>query len=598
MDPEPVVGIDLGTTNSEVAFIRDGRPQVIRGDDGGILPSCVGVDQDGKVMVGVQARNQYAASPERTVISIKRRMGSDDRVPMGKQTYSPQEVSAFILRALKERAQRELGTPVSKAVITVPAYFGDAQRQATREAGEIAGLEVLRIINEPTAAALAYESRSTERRRILVYDLGGGTFDVSVVSIEEGVVEVLASTGDHHLGGDDFDQLIMDRLNEHIEGELGVAAAAADPGLQARLRRAAETAKIQLSGGPLALVEEDHVGEVDGSVRHLRYELHRHDFEEAIEELLENTMKAVTTALNDAAVRPSELDRVLLVGGSTRIPRIAELVRERLGHEPHGEVDPDLCVALGAAVQGGMEMGLEVQSVLVDITPYTFGTRAVGEVHGRPHPDKFVPLIHRNTKLPVTRSELFHTMYEDQDTVRVEVYQGEDQDALKNTKIGDFLFEGLNEEPDAAEQGILLTYKLNLDGILEVHALERASGRDIRGVVEDAVGRSTPAELGEARERVHAMWSRTEPENAAVGPAERAEATAPGAEVPGLPDGTPEGIRDSFGRAHQALTKAAEEDREEMVELMKRIREALQDGRQEAATALREELDEILFFVE
>jgi len=598
MDPEPVVGIDLGTTNSEVAFVREGRPQIIRGEDGAILPSCVGVDRDGQVMVGTQARNQYAASPERTVISIKRRMGSGDRVQMGEQTYSPQEVAAFILRALKERAQRELGTPVSKAVITVPAYFEDAQRQATREAGEIAGLEVLRIINEPTAAALAYESRSRERRRILVYDLGGGTFDVSVVSVEEGVVEVLASTGDHHLGGDDFDQLIMDRLNEHIEEELGVAAAASDPGLQARLRRAAEIAKIQLSEGPLALVEEDHVGEVDGSVRHLRYELHRHDFQEAIEELLENTMKAVTAALNDAAVRPSELDRVLLVGGSTRIPRIAELVRERLGHQPHGQVDPDLCVALGAAVQGGMEMGLEVQSVLVDITPYTFGTRAVGEVHGRPHPDKFVPLIRRNTKLPVTRSELFHTIYEDQDTVRVEVYQGEDQDALKNTKIGDFLFEGLNEEPDAAGQGVLLTYRLNLDGILEVHAVERASGREIRGVVEDAVGRSTPDELGQARERVRAMWSQTEPEDADAGPAEQTAAAALEAEVAGLPDGAPEDIRDSFGRAHRALASAAEEDREEMVELMQRIREALQGGRQGDATSLREELDEILFFVE
>ena len=598
MDTEPVVGIDLGTTNSEVAFICQGRPQIIEGEDGGILPSCVGVDQDGKVVVGVQARNQYTAAPERTAISIKRRMGSDDRVQMGEQTYSPQEVAAFILRALKERAERELGTPVSKAVITVPAYFVDAQRQATREAGEIAGLEVLRIINEPTAAALAYESRSKERRTILVYDLGGGTFDVSVVSIEEGVVEVLASTGDHHLGGDDFDQLIMDRLNEHIKEDLGLTAAISDPGLQARLRRAAETAKIQLSSGPLALVEEDHVGEVDGSPRHLRYELRRHDFEEAIEELLESTMKAVTTALNDAAVRPSELDRVLLVGGSTRIPRVAELIRERLGHEPHGEVDPDLCVALGAAAQGGMEMGLEVQSVLVDITPYTFGTAAVGELYGRLHPDKFVPLIHRNTKLPVTRSNLFHTLYEDQETVRVQVYQGEDRDALKNTKIGDFLFEGLNQESDARGQGILLTYKLNLDGILEVHALERASGREIRGVVEDAVGRSTPDELGAARERVHAMWSQAESEDATGKSTERPGAAASGAEVADLPDSAPEDIRDSFGRAHKALAKAAEEDREEMVELMQGIRHALESDRQEAATALKEELDEILFFVE
>ena len=596
MDTGIVVGIDLGTTNSEVAYIHEGQPRIVDLGNGGILPSCVGLDADGQLMVGAPARNQYAAAPERTVVSIKRKMGSGERVSMGDQTYAPQEIAAFILKALKEGAEKELGEPVTRAVITVPAYFADAQRQATREAGQIAGLEVLRIINEPTAASLVYESRGGGQRKILVYDLGGGTFDVSVVSIEEGVVEVLASTGDAHLGGDDFDQLIIDGLNEHLEGELAVPSPASDLALQARLRRAAERAKIRLSDHPLAPIEEDHVGVVDGEPRHLRYELHRPHFEQFIEELLENTMKAATTALNDAGVRPSQLDKVLLVGGSTRIPRIADLVRQRLGHEPHGEVDPDLCVALGAAVQAGMEMGLEVESVLVDITPYTFGTEAAGELYGRPYMHQFVPLIHRNTRLPVSRSDLFHTLHEDQEVVRVQVYQGEDPDALKNTKIGDFLFEGLNEDPDASDQGILLTYSLNLDGILQVHALERSSGREIRGVVEDAVGRSTPEEMATAKNRLEALWGATEQEGQASGQPAETLASSSGAEE--LPDGMPAGLRDVLVRADKALAGAADEDREEMARLMGSIRDAVAGGRMDEAETLAEDLGEILFFVE
>lgn len=476
-----------------------------------------------------------------------------------------------------------------RAVITVPAYFTDAQRQATREAGEIAGLEVVRIINEPTAAALSYESNREDHRKILVYDLGGGTFDVSVVSIESGVVEVLASTGDSHLGGDDFDQVIVKRLNAHIETELGVADVRQDRLLQARLRRAAEQAKIQLSDRPYARVEEDHIGEVDGQVLHLSFEVPRADFEQDIEELLGGTMKAVTTALNDAAVRPSELDRILLVGGSTRIPRIAELLSERLGQEPHGEVDPDLCVALGAAVQAGIEMGQEVQSVLVDITSYTFGTSALGELYGRPYAHQFVPLIHRNSKLPAAKTEVFYTMYEDQDTVEIQVYQGEDPDALKNVKIGTFLFTELNQQTDAQQQGILFTYNLNLDGILEVHALERATGKEIHGVIENAMGRSTEEELSASRRRLEGLWR--EEEVVDEGP----EAQQVGAEID---VGIPEEVQDTLGRAERALDTAPAEDREEMIDLMEDVRDALKEGRSEDAAALKQELDEILFYLE
>ena len=580
MDREPVVGIDLGTTNSEIAFVSDGQPRVLQLEDNGIVPSCVGIDAEGRLLVGREARNQYVAAPERTAVSIKRKMGSDEQVQMGDETYSPQEISSFILKALKTRAEQVLKQPVSKAVVTVPAYFTDAQRQATREAGQIAGLEVVRIINEPTAAALAYGSQTEGARNVLVYDLGGGTFDVSVVRIESDVVEVLASTGDTHLGGDDFDRLIVEQLIEHIESELGLEVKE-NPLLRARLTRTAEAAKIALSELPYARIEEDHIGEVNGEPRHLVYELARRDFEAMTEEHLDRTMALVTRALNDASVRPSELDRILLVGGSTRIPRIAELLSERLGHEPHGEVDPDLCVVLGAAVQAGMEMGVDVDSVLVDITPYTFGTSVAGELYGRPYMHQYVPLIRRNTKLPVTRTEVFYTMHERQDAVEIDVYQGEDPDARKNIQIGTFLFEGLNRTSGTMRKGILITYTLNLDGILEVHGGERASGKEIRGTVENALGQSTEAELRSSVDRVSSLW----------GEEEGVFKEAADVEVP-------EEVREVLERAEKALDEASAEDREEMVDLMEDIRDALRERRLEEVESLRQDLDEILFYLE
>ena len=320
------------------------------------------------------------------------------------------------------------------------------------------------------------------------------------------MVEVLATAGDNRLGGDDFDALILERLNAHIETELGIEGARDDRLLQARLRRTAERAKIELSAEPRVLVEEDHVGTVGGEARHLAYELSRADFEHDIAPFVDRSLQAVTRALQDADVRASQLDRVLLVGGSTRIPRIAAVLAERLGQEPHGEVDPDLCVALGAGVQAGIEMGHDMQAVLVDITPYTFGTRAAGELYGMPYAHQFVPLIRRNSKLPATRTEVFYTVFEDQEEADIKVYQGEDPDALKNVEIGTFLFSGLNQRRDAHEQGLLFTYSLDLDGLLHVHARERATGREVRGVVENAIGRSTDEALGASRDRVSALW--------------------------------------------------------------------------------------------
>ena len=583
-DREPIVGIDLGTTNSEVAILVDGAPRIVGEGDEAILPSCVGLDDSGDLVVGRQARNQYAVAPDRTVLSIKRLMGSDTRVRLGPEAYSPQEISAFILKALRERASGALGRPVRRAVITVPAYFTDAQRQATREAGQIADLDVVRIINEPTAATLAYHGGDNRQRRILVYDLGGGTFDVSVVKIESGVVEVLATSGDNHLGGDDFDAIVLDRINTHLETELGLAGARDDRLLQARLRRTAERAKVELSRHPYVLVEEDHVATVAGAVKHLSWELSRPDFESAIGEPLERTMKAVTTALNDAQVRPSELDRILLVGGSTRIPRIAQLLAERLGYEPHGEVDPDLCVALGAGVQAGIEMGQDMPAVLVDITPYTFGTGVFGQLHGRPYGHQFIPLIRRNTKLPATRTEAFYTVFEDQESVKIRVYQGEDPDALKNVEIGTFMFEGLNKQSGAWDRGILFTYHLDLDGILSVHAVERATGREIRGVIEHVLSRSSAEGLAASRKRIAARWG-TEQEGD--------DSAAPASDVEMAPE-----TRDTLTRAENALKTAPSEDREEIVNLMEDLRDAVKTGDHEQAQRTRQELDEILFYLE
>ncbi|KPA14855.1 molecular chaperone DnaK, partial [Candidatus Magnetomorum sp. HK-1] len=358
---EPIVGIDLGTTNSEVAFVINENAEIIKDDDNGIMPSCVGLNSDGAIIVGTEAKNQAEIFPESTVLSVKRLMGKEEKIVLGSQSYLPQEISAFILKALKERAEKTLNQKVSKAVITVPAYFTDAQRQATREAGEIAGLNVVRIINEPTAAALAYETDRSDRQNILIYDLGGGTFDVSIVKIESDVVEVMASTGDNHLGGDDFDNAIISILLDHIQNELKIKVKN-DNKLIARLKRAAENAKIELSSNPYVTIEEDHIGRKAFRDVHLSYELSREAFDDLIHDDISRTMDAVNTALKDANLLPADIDKIILVGGSTRIPKISSLLEEKFSQLPHGEIDPDLCVALGAAIQAGREMGMDSSS--------------------------------------------------------------------------------------------------------------------------------------------------------------------------------------------------------------------------------------------
>lgn len=588
---EPIVGIDLGTTNSEIAFIINKNAEVITDNDTGIVPSCVGLDEEGKLLVGTSAKNQAVIWPERTILSVKRKMGSNETIQLGDHAYRPQEISAFILKHLKERAERKLNQKISKAIITVPAYFTDAQRQATREAGEIGGLNVIRILNEPTAAALAYEKDQSEKQHILVFDLGGGTFDVSIVKIENKVIEVLASTGDTHLGGDDFDEKIVKRVVEYIKNEQGLDVSG-DRKVLARLRQAAENAKITLSSAPFAIIEEDHIGKKLFKDVHLSYELSRKDFESLIDDELKRTLEAVNKALDDSSLLPGDIDRIILVGGSTRIPAISEILEEKFNIKPHSEIDPDLCVALGAAIQAGREMGIEGSSVLLDVTPYTFGTSAFGSLDGAPYPYCFIPLIKRNTKLPTSKSEAFTTMVDNQVEAALNVYQGENRNALENVCIGNFSFT-LTKAPAGAV--IVLNYDLDINGILKLKAVEKKTGKQIEAVIENAFKEFSEDEIKKAREKIDHMWE----ENEAWMEDDDGE-TDPERD---LPDGVPTGeipvdITEILTEAKKKLDSAPEEDKDQIINLIEDITNLSKEARLEEARVLKQDLEDILFYID
>ena len=583
---EPIIGIDLGTTNSEVAFIMDGKSTVLKENDNGIVPSCVGLGTTGTMSVGTTAKNQATLYPDKTVLSIKRLMGSQEKVALGDNTYTPQEISAFILKELKERAQRVTGQNITKAVITTPAYFTDAQRQATREAGQIAGLTVVRILNEPTAAALAYESADPDSRTILVYDLGGGTFDVSIVRIEDGVVEVLASTGDNHLGGDDFDLEIENALLDHIKGEYNIDLSG-DTIARARLKRAAEKAKIELSGAPYASIEEDHIAKKGNKDVHLSYELSRVDFQDMIEPLLQKTMDSVNKALKDAAMLPSALDKIILVGGSTRIPRLSAMLEDSFGIFPNQEIDPDLCVAMGAAIQAGREMGLDSSGILLDITPYTFGTSAIGELDGITTENLFVPLIRRNTKLPAVKSEVFWTVFPEQERVQVQVYQGEDRDALNNILIGNYRLDLSAGQPENSP--VILKYELDFNGILKITAIEKNTGKQITAVIENAFSEISQDNVAISKDKIDNVWeSRDDLDTATDNPDEE---TKPGAEMA-------QEFQSLIERARQSLEDAPQEDCEEIINLIEDITGLVADKNLDQAQKSAQALEDILFYLE
>jgi molecular chaperone DnaK len=605
---ELIAGIDLGTTNSEIAaFVGDGV-QVLGPEANKMLPSCVGFSPAGELLVGEAARHQQLLYPELTVRSIKRKMGSAEMVRLAEKSFSPQEISALILRELVAWAGRELKRSVEKAVITVPAYFSDAQRNATREAGVLAGLEVVRILNEPTAASLAYGFGDASHHTAMVYDLGGGTFDVSIVSVEGDVTEVLASHGNNQLGGDDFDDLLLERLERKFQEQYGIDLRHGHPSAHARLWWAAEDAKKKLSFEPYVRVREEALVMDNGKPLHLDLELSRSEYEEMIRPLIESTLDSVSKALSDARKSPGDLDAILLVGGSTRTPLISGRLQELTDLEPRQDVHPDLCVALGAGILASRLAGHDVERVLVDVSPFSFGPSYLGERGGFPYPHCYHPIIHRNTPLPVTRTDSYCTAHPYQTLVEIEIYQGEDEDALKNILVGDFRIEGLRptEEPNE----VLCRMSLDVDGILHVTAIEKETGKSKHITIARALQARTPSEIAEARERLKALYSsRTgetleteegvELEDEAV-TSEEASGVSEGmaTAVPRIPVEAEREANDLVEQSRRLLEKMHPEDKEEAIGLHERIEAAFSsndpEALKEAATALRE----LLFFVE
>lgn len=476
-----VIGIDLGTTNSCVAVMEGGEAVVIPNPEGArTTPSVVGFKKDGERIVGETAKRQAITNPDRTIASIKRHMGTNHKESIDGKDYSAQEISAMILQKLKSDAEAYLGQPVTQAVITVPAYFNDSQRQATKDAGKIAGLEVLRIVNEPTAAALAYGLEKSEDQTILVYDLGGGTFDVSILELGDGFFEVKATSGDNRLGGDDFDQLVMDYLVAEFKKEQGIDLSKDKAAVQ-RLKDAAEKAKKELSGVLTTTVSLPFITVVDGVPQHLEINLTRAKFDELTASLVERTLGPTRQALSDAGMTPADLDKIVLVGGSTRIPAVQDAIKKLTGKEPHKGVNPDEVVALGAAVQAGVLTGDVKDVVLLDVTPLSLGIETAGGV--------FTKMIERNTTIPTSKSQVFSTFADNQPSVEIHVLQGERQMANGNKTLGRFMLNEIPPAPRGVPQ-IEVTFDIDANGIVNVSATDKGTNKSQKITITSSSGLS------------------------------------------------------------------------------------------------------------
>jgi molecular chaperone DnaK len=476
-----VIGIDLGTTNSCVAVMEGGEAVVIPNPEGArTTPSVVGFKKDGERIVGETAKRQAITNPERTIISIKRHMGTNHKEKIDENNYTPQEISAMILQKLKADAEAYLGQPVTQAVITVPAYFNDSQRQATKDAGQIAGLEVLRIVNEPTAAALAYGLEKDGDETILVYDLGGGTFDVSILELGDGTFQVLATSGDNRLGGDDFDQKVIDWLVAEFKKEQGVDLSKDKAAVQ-RLKDAAEKAKKELSGVLTTTISLPFITMADGVPQHLELNLTRAKFEELTADLVERTMGPTRQALSDSGLSIGEINKVVLVGGSTRIPAVQEAIKKLLGKEPHKGVNPDEVVALGAAIQAGVLTGDVKDVVLLDVTPLSLGIETAGGV--------FTKMIDRNTTIPTSKSQVYSTYADMQTSVEIHVLQGERAMANGNKTLGRFMLNDIPPAPRGVPQ-IEVTFNIDSNGIVNVSATDKGTGKSQKITITSSSGLS------------------------------------------------------------------------------------------------------------
>ncbi len=530
-----VIGIDLGTTNSVVAVMEGGEPVVIPNSEGGrTTPSVVAHTKDGERLVGQVARRQAITNPENTVFSIKRFMGRKHdevaeeeklvpyevghdasgrvtvKIPNVDKTFTPPEISAMILQKMRQTAEDYLGTKVSQAVVTVPAYFNDAQRQATKDAGKIAGLEVLRIINEPTAAALAYGLDKKIEEKIAVFDLGGGTYDISVLELGDGVFEVKSTNGDTHLGGDDFDQRVINWLVQEFKKDQGIDLATDSMALQ-RLKEAAEKAKMELSTTLTSDINLPFITATQEGPKHLNYSLSRSKFEQLVDDLIQRTIAPMKVALEDAGLATDDIDEVILVGGSTRIPKLQKVVTEFFGKDPHKGVNPDEVVAVGAAIQGGVLAGDVTDVLLLDVTPLSLGIETLGGV--------MTPLIERNTTIPTKKAEVFSTAEDNQTTVEIHVLQGERKMAVDNKTIGKFQLTGIPPGPRGMPQ-VEVTFDIDANGILHVSAKDRATGKEQKIRIEASSGLSdaeiermvtdAEAHAGEDEERREKVESRNQ----------------------------------------------------------------------------------------
>lgn len=476
-----VIGIDLGTTNSCVAVMEGGEPVIIPNAEGArTTPSVVAFTKDGERLVGQVAKRQAITNPDRTIASIKREMGTDYKVKIDDKEYTPQEISAMVLQKLKADAEAYLGETVTKAVITVPAYFTDSQRQATKDAGRIAGLEVLRIINEPTAASLAYGLDKEEDQTILVFDLGGGTFDVSILEIGDGVFQVKATSGNNKLGGDDFDNRIVDYLVAEFKKSHGVDLSQDKMAMQ-RLKEAAEKAKHELSSVSSTNINLPFITATDAGPQHLDITLTRAKFEELTADLVDKTMGPTRQALADAGLKPEDIDKVVLVGGSTRIPAVQEAIKRFIGKEPHKGINPDECVALGAAIQAGVLAGEVKDVLLVDVTPLSLGIETLGGV--------FTKLIERNTTIPTSKSQIFSTAADNQTSVDIHVLQGERAMAADNKTLGRFTLDGIPPAPRGVPQ-IEVKFDIDANGIVHVSAKDLGTGKQQQITIKSQTGLS------------------------------------------------------------------------------------------------------------
>lgn len=590
---DPIIGIDLGTTNSEVAVFKDGRVEIVVENNRDMLPSVVGLDNSGQLIVGDEARNQYVLYPERTIKSIKRKMGSDEKVRLGDKEYLPQEISAIILRELKARAERCLGHRVAKAVITVPAYFSDAQRQATRDAGAIAGLEVVRILNEPTAACLAYESTASQSvKNVLAFDLGGGTFDVSVVKMQGDLVEVIASHGDNRLGGDDFDELLLHHILKEYYKQQQTSAALAATSLS-RLQRSAEAAKIRLSDDYYTAIIEDNLSAEDGVAVHLETEVSRDQFEAVIGSLLAKTLTSVHHALAQARLKPADIDEAILVGGSTRIPAVSRLLNAEIAVQPRQDVHPYLAVAYGAGVMAARLMGAKDQRILVDITPYTFGTSAFALLNGEYVPYAFVPIIKASTPLPVRRSDLFYTLQDGQDVVDCSIFQGDHDDARQNILVGKFRVEGLSDEAPAGNP-IVIHMHLDLDGILRVTATEKRTGLSKNVTIEHSLDKLDADAVARSREQVAQLFGG----DTLGGGDLDDEGEAPILAPPDADRHNAGTCREILRRLEAAKARMDDVDRKDAESLANELNAAMANGDDKKIGALITSMEDLLFFLE